>query len=420
MLVKNMTAIQSEEKNIIRELAKQVRDLAALDVNRERVRRIKDMHSLKPVRPPVWIDEIPWHEMDINGELTLHCASAEAQNMERYFRRILYRWKYIQADMVVEDAFYIYRKYRESGIGISINEQTIATNTANNIVSHHYEDQLDSEEKVDALKLPVIDTEPDTDRKNLEMADDILGGAMPVKLCGYGIYYAPWDQIAMFRGVENCFIDMISNPELIHKTIAKFTEIYTARYNQMEEQGLLDFNISALHCTPPYTDELPAPDYNGGNARFKDVWFRGMAQLFSSASPAMQDEFDLQYMLPMMEKCGLSYYGCCEPLDRVIPYLKKIRNMRKIGVSPWANVRSSAEQIGGSYVLARKPNPANVARDFSRETVANEIRETVEAAMANKCPYEFVLKDISTVNNNPQNLINWTKTVMDTIDGFYC
>jgi hypothetical protein len=187
----------------------------------------------------------------------------------------------------------------------------------------------------------------------------------------------------------------------------------------MEAQGLLDYNIPSLHCTPPYTNDTPALDYDGGKVRIKDVWFRGMAQLFSSTSPAMQDEFDLQYMRRIMDKFALSYYGCCEPLDKFIPYLKKVPNMRKIGVSPWANVCSCAEQIGGNYVLARKPNPANVARNFNKEIVEKEIVETIEACIENKCPYEFVLKDISTVNNNPQNLINWTKTVTDTIDRYY-
>ena len=410
--------INKADKTIIRELAKQVRDLAALDINRERIKRIKDMHSLKPGRPPVWIDEIPWHEMDIDNELSLRCQSKDGQQMETRLRRILYRWKHIQADMVVEDTYYVEKSYTESDIGIDVREQTTATNAANNIISHHYEDQLDSEDKLDALKLPVIRTEPETDMTNLEMANDVLDGILPVKLRGYAIYYAPWDLITRLRGIENCFMDMISNPDLIHKTIKKFTEIYTSRFNQMQEQGLLEFNIPALHCTPPYTNELPAPDYDGGKVRFKDVWFRGMAQLFSSASPQMQDEFDLQYMRPMMEKCGLSYYGCCEPLDRFIPWLKKIPNMRKIGVSPWANVRSSAEQIGGSYVLARKPNPANVAR-FDKTAVVNEIKETVEAALANKCPYEFVIKDISTVNFRPQNLIDWSDTVQETLDQYY-
>jgi hypothetical protein len=414
--MKNM--VSTQDKIVLRELAKQVRDIAAQDVNRERIRRIRDMHGLKPARPPVWIDEIPWHEMDIDGELIPQCETQEGRDMERHFRRVLYRWKHIQADMVVEDTYHVYKAYTDSGIGMQVNEETISTDSANHIVSHHYEDQLDEQEKIDALKMPVIEARPDEDQKKLEAAVEILDGIMPVKLRGYEIYYAPWDDIARYRGVENCYIDMASRPELIHKTIAKFSEIYTARYGQMEALGLLDFNLSSLHCTPPYTDELPAPDYSG-KVRFKDMWFRGMAQLFTSVSPAMHDEFDLQYMRPMMDKCALSYYGCCEPLDKFIPYLKKVPNMRKIGVSPWANVRSSAEQIGGDYVLARKPNPANVAREFNKEAVEKEIAETVEACLENKCPYELVLKDISTVGRRPENLISWVKTAQETIDRYY-
>jgi hypothetical protein len=143
-----------------------------------------------------------------------------------------------------------------------------------------------------------------------------------------------------------------------------------------------------------------------------------MAQMLATVSPAMREEFDLQYMRPFMERCAVSYYGCCEPLDNFISYLKTIPNMRKIGVTPWANARSSAEQIGGDYVMACKPNPANVNL-FNAETVRKEISNIVELAIANKCPYEFVLKDISTVAYKPQHLIDWNKTVMETLDQYY-
>jgi hypothetical protein len=59
-----------------------------MDVNQERICRIRDMHNLIPVRPPVWIEEIPWHEMDIDGELTPHCESGEGRKMEQRFRRV--------------------------------------------------------------------------------------------------------------------------------------------------------------------------------------------------------------------------------------------------------------------------------------------------------------------------------------------
>lgn len=411
--------MNARDKEIIRDLARRQMEIAVDDQNDERKKRIIDMHDLKSVRPPVWIDEIPWHEMDIDGELILHCESDDARRIEANFRRTLFRWKYFQADMVVEDTFYVSKSFESTSTGISIKEDIISTDANNPIVSHRYADQLDTEEQVDALKIPVITAHPEKDAIRLAEAMDLFSGIMPVKLRGHGIYYAPWDEISMLRGVEACLIDMLERPALIHKTIGKFTDIGLAKYTQMESLGLLDYNISSLHCTPPFTNDLPARDYQGGTVRLKDIWFRGMAQMFSSASPAMHEEFDLQYMRILMDKCGLSYYGCCEPLDKIIPYLKKIPNMRKIGVSPWSNVRSCAEQIGSDYVMARKPNPAAVAGSLDRDYIRKEITETIEACLDNKCPYEFVLKDISTVGHNPQNLINWTATVMETIDRYY-
>jgi hypothetical protein len=411
--------VTDRDKAILRGLARKQSDLAAMDTNLERITRIKDMNSLKLVRPPVWIDEVPWNEMDIGGELQLQCETEEGREMENFFRRSQFQWKYFQADMVIEEALYIKKAYTSTGIGVEINEKTVATDHDNEIVSHHYEDQLDTDEKLETLVIPVIQAQPESDRKRLQMMEEIFDGIMPVRLRGYWVQYSPWDDLVRYRGITNCLMDMIDRPEFIHKTIQRLTETGLAFWQQMEEQGLLDHNIQAVHSTPPYTDVLPSPDYDGKKTRLKDVWFRGKAQIFSSVSPAMQDEFDLQYMRQLMEKCGLAYYGCCEPLHKFISYLRKIPNMRKIGVSPWADVRSSAEQIGGDYVVARKPNPALVSGNFNTEAVEEEIIGTVEVCIANKCPYELVLKDISTVGHKPRNLISWVNTVSRVLDRYY-
>jgi hypothetical protein len=93
--------------------------------------------------------------------------------------------------------------------------------------------------------------------------------------------------------------------------------------------------------------------------------------------------------------------------------------MRKIGISAWADVKSSAEQIGNDYVFAYKPNPAYAAGDFNKNAVEKEITFVLEECIKNNCPLELVLKDISTVNYNPYNLINWTKTVMELVAKYY-
>jgi len=120
-----------------------------------------------------------------------------------------------------------------------------------------------------------------------------------------------------------------------------------------------------------------------------------------------------------MDRHALVYYGCCEPLDNKLGLLKTVPNIRKLGVSPWSNVRLCAEQMRGDYVFARKPNPAFVAGTFSAETVITEISETLEACIEHGCPCELVLKDISTVTYKPQNIIEWNKVVQETIDKFY-
>jgi hypothetical protein len=413
--------ISAQDTAILRELAKQYAEIAHDEVNQERVQRIKDMHSLKQVRPPLWFEQLPWHELNVDNQLTLRSESPFARNLEWALRETLFRWKYFQGDMVVSSIFYIQKAFTESSMGISIQENTAISDygSKSGVISHDFHDQLDTEEKVDALKIPVIQAQPAIDREKRECASETFDGILPVEIRGHAIYYNAWDLITRFRGITNCLADMIENPELVHHTIKKFEQIYTSKFIQMQEQGLLDFRFPSMNCTPTYAHELPAKDYDGGTIRFKDLWWCGTAQLMVSASPAMNEEFNLQYLKPFMAKCGMSYYGCCEPLDKVIPYLKKIPNLRKIGASPWTNLKSQAEQMGADYVLSRKPNPALVARVIDPDAIKKEITETIEICRENKTPFEYILKDISTVNSKVENLVEWTRIVTGVIDSYY-
>ena len=144
-----------------------------------------------------------------------------------------------------------------------------------------------------------------------------------------------------------------------------------------------------------------------------------MAQTFGVISPAMFEEFEVDYLLSVAKRFKYTYYGCCEPLDDKIGVLKKIPNLRKIGCSPWASVERCAEQIRGDYVLSRKPNPAHVAISTDPDVIRREVEETVKACIKYGCAYDYVLKDISTVSGRPENLIVWAQTVSDVLDKYY-
>ncbi|MBS6183231.1 MAG: hypothetical protein KH921_20965 [Erysipelotrichaceae bacterium] len=407
------------DKRVIGELSRRYREIAENEVNRERKQRLTRTNDLTSgLRPGVWIDEIPWHEMEIDGKLKLKCQDPFARNMEWFFRTTLFRWEYFQADMVVETFYPIAKSYSSTGNGLHIQEDIKSTDQANHIVSHAYIDSLKTEEDLARIHEPIITPHPEKDKKNAELASELLNGVLPVKFTGTPIYYVPWDEISMLRGVEPILYDMIDRPEFLHQIMEKYTANQKSYMLQLEKYGLLEDEPEHIHCTPPYTKSMP-PKEADGKVRLKNVWFRGTAQMFSTVSPEQHEEFEMTYIRPLMEMCGLAYYGCCEPLERNIPFLKTVPNMRKIGVSPWADIESCAEQIQGDYVYARKPNPAKVAACIDSEAIKKEIEDTIKVCIRYGCPYEFVLKDISTVSYKPGNLIEWNRIVQETIDKFY-
>ena len=411
--------MKQKELSVLRELARQYREIAEQEVNEERWRRMADTNDLTTgLRPTVLIDEVPWHEFLKYPEMKLVCEEPVLQEMETFFRRRLFQWKYFQVDMVAEPFYPVGKRFSCTGLGIRVQENIRKTDEQNHIVSHEYIDILATEEDLEQIKPPVVTYEAAKTEEALSQAREILGDILPARLVGANIYCAFWDEIARFRGVEDVLYDMVDRPEFVHATVQKFADWHMSYLNQMEELNLLEAHPSLLHCTPAYTRELPRADY-AGKTRLKDVWFRGMAQMLSTVSPQMFEEFELDYMRPLMERCGLVYYGCCEPLDDRISLLAAVPNMRKLGVSPWSDVEKCAEQIGSRFVAARKPNPAYVAVSLDERVVEKEIADTVKACLKNNCPYEFVLKDISTVSGKLENLSRWSQTVQRTLDKYY-
>jgi len=213
--------------------------------------------------------------------------------------------------------------------------------------------------------------------------------------------------------------DLIDRPEFVHKLMKKIFSIEMNTLDQLEEQNLLEYEQDLIHCAGAYSYELPGKDFDAGHVKAKNCWVAGAAQIFSEVSPAMHDEFEIEYMKPYYERFGLVNYGCCDPLHHKIDIIRKIKNVRTISISPWANVQAAAENMGRDYVMARKPNPSFLAMDtFDDKIITDDIKATLKACIENNTPCEFILKDITTVRNDPQRLSNWYKIVKATIENY--
>lgn len=403
---------------LLRELAKEYA-VCALDGRSAGRKELYRAHNaLEIVRPPVLIFEVPWGEFDGDPELALQCEAPHYRAIEGDLRRQLFQFRHFEGEYAVHDYWRSGVALDDSGDGLEESEDVIHSDTGTYIMSHSYHDCIpDAETFLRQIRTPVITLDRDQTDRRLTLADEVFHGILPVKKAGITLYLTAWDKLARHHGVENCLIDLVDDPEYAHLMVSRFTDNMIARMKQYEALNVLDTDPLYLHCTPAATRELPVKDMDKDDIKLKDVWARSMAQIFSAVSPAMHDEFDLQYAQKMFDLCGLSYYGCCEPLDTKIDRLRRFSNLRRISITAWADVDRAAEQIGGDYVLSYKPNPAFVAMPvFDPEPVRQEIRHVLDACLRYGTPCEFVLKDISTTAKRSANLTAWMDTVQSVID----
>jgi hypothetical protein len=73
--------VDKQDREILKDLGKQVAEIAALPVQQETISLWKASNGLRPERPMVMIDQIPWHEMEVDGELALQTKDAWCQHL---------------------------------------------------------------------------------------------------------------------------------------------------------------------------------------------------------------------------------------------------------------------------------------------------------------------------------------------------
>ena len=410
----------SNDIKIIRDLCKRYMEIATSEKHVKMRRRFRDVNDLKVVRPPLIIEEIPWEQMNYEHSLDCQCENPELRGMEYGLRVALFREKYFKCDNYIEPYWVVYKSYSSTGNGLdALCTEETRDGHHSSIKSHEYKDVLEDESSLEAFHLPVITAYPERDEYNVNHIKEIVGDTIPVILRGHGIYHAPWDLIARLRGVQPILYDMYDRPEYLIKIRQLYADAYRSEMDQMEALGLYEGygSTPVLHCTPGYVT-VPDNAPNGGRG-LGGTWYRTMAQMFSTVSPDDLYEFDVRFSIDLASRCAYTYYGCCEPLYDRIHIIKRIPNLRKIGVSPWSDVEISAREIKGDYVFSRKPNPAFVAINVDRDQVRKEAEETVKACLKYGCPCDITLKDISTVGDRPENLIIWAQTVSEVLDRYY-
>ncbi len=404
-----------EEKNCLYDLATQVREIARSDAMEGKRRLWRRQNSFQGERPLIYVRAFAFDEWF--DESVLKCVDPMLRAYERQLHMTLWRSR-LGDDYIVEPwlemgASYVMPNGERWGVPVSLGEKPVRGGAA------AFRPLL-TEEDFSCLRAApyVVDEEATALRR--EKLEAALGGALPVFVSRQGPY-TMWSgdistDLAKLRGLEQIMWDVYDNPEWLHSLLAFMRDSILENHAQAEAAGGYSLADHQNQCMP-YAMEMEDPDPAVTGVPRRRLWRFLAAQEFTGFSPEMFWEFILQYQQPILEAFGLTAYGCCEDLTGVIPYLRRIRNLRRIAVSPFANARRCAELIGRDYILSWRPNPSlMLATGLDEDLVRRHMREHFAVFRENRNAFDITLKDVETVSHRPENVRRWTEIVREEID----
>ena len=395
---------------ILRDLVKKYMDICMNGIQEKR-KLWRDHNSLIKTRPLILVgfppNEIP--------ECQTSCEDPFFRQYEQHFLNSLYHYK-IGDDSIFEPWLTIRAFFSHGGWGMGA--RWIRTDVPGGAA--RFDHPIKDLEDISKLVTPKHAINEEETSRRISRLKDAIGDIIDIDV-DRGPAYRVWSadistDLMYLRGLNQMMLDMSDNPEWLHGLLSFMRDGVLKTHEEAESAG--DWSLSSQENQAlTYSHELPDPKPNSGPVKRSSLWGFFAAQEFAQVGPEKYYEFLLQYQIPIMEKFGLVAYGCCEDLTHKIKYLKKLPNLRRIAVTPWADIRKCAEQIQQDYVISWRPNPSDmICCSFDPDHIRDVVRDAMEATRG--CHVDIHLKDTQTYQNEPDRGIKWMKIVREIVEHY--
>jgi len=409
--------LSDHDRDTLRRLAEGVARAAADPIMDER-RRLWLRFAANDAERPLVLAEVGGVRDEVLPDTILTCEAKWARNLERGLRTQLWEHETLRDDHVIEP-------------WIQVNWQVKVSNYGVEVVQHRPE----TEGKLGARRWdpPIRDLATDFDKLRPRTAtvdregtfawkahlESLFAGILPVRIRGgfwwtMGMTMTAIDLI----GLENLMLFMYDDPDGLHRLMAFLRDDHIALTDWYEREGLLSLNNENDYIgsgSRGYTAELPQPGQApDAPVRLQDLWGLSESQETVGVGPEQFEEFIFPYQRAVIERFGLCYYGCCEPVHNRWHVIKRFANLRRVSVSPWADEPFMAEACGRTVGYSRKPNPTLISTEnFDENAIRADLRRTLEVAKG--CNLEIIMKDVHTLNNEPARLPRWVALAREEI-----
>lgn len=371
----------------------------------------RDHNDLKPTRPLIFCDpENGWHE--IIPASSLQCEGLLARDWEFRLRKEIFWGDQMGDDRVIEPFFDVAHVHTDSGWGMK--EEKLGGDHGG---AYTWDPPMKSFDQMKDLHFPHIEIDHAATEQLLATARKVLGDLLTVRLRTkwWWTLGMTWTLVNL-RGMEQIMLDMYDSPADLKALMAFLRDGHLAKLKQLEDDGLLASNTDDYVGSGGfgYTRQIDSTDQVDPS----HMWGFAESQETVGISPQMFAEFVLPYQLPILERFALNCYGCCEPVHGRWELLKAIPNLRRVSVSPWADLRKMAEGLQDRFVFSCKPPPTDLSNPtMNEEAIRHRLRETL--AITRGCHLELVMKDNHTLGGNPTHPIRWCQLAREEVDRAY-
>jgi len=400
----------NRDRALVRDLCRQYLAITTEPVQEERRRLWRRLHSLRPVRPLIYVRAFAWSEMP---EARCLCADPFFRGWEAFFRHRLF-WHSLNDDSIFEPWVTV----PAVGVGWEWGLSGERHRSHERRGSYKIEYPIRAEADTERLRVPHHVVDEARTAEAVARVQAAIGDLIPV-VVDRGPVRRMWagdfsTDLGQLRGIEHFMLDMMDRPEWLHRLMRFLSDGVHQCHDEAEHAGdwrLIHHENQAM----PYAEELPDPSPNPNPVSRRQLWTFMAAQEFTLVSPAMHEEFLLRFQRPILEHFGLVAYGCCEDLTRKIVLLRTIPNLRRIAVAPVADVARCAEQIGRDYVISYRPNPAlAVSVGFDPDRIRTNLQRDFE--VLRESVFDITLKDVETVEYDPSRVHRWVTIVRSELE----
>ena len=415
--------VTDHDRDILLGLAQRVRAIADGPRNCEILRQWY-LHDECKAERPLLLTETDGGVQLVVPDFQLRCKEEWARGQEYGFLNTLIHVETIGDDWPVDPYVNCGWHYQISDYGLPFH-QTRPEESGVRGANHIDAVIKDLETEFHKLKPRTFGVNRDVSLATKAFLEEFYGGILGVRMRGN-----PWWTMGMTQtainiiGLESLMLYMYDQPEALHRLMAFLRDDHLALLQWLEREGLLNLNNESDYIgsgSRGYSRALPQPDWTPAMpVRVRDLWSLIESQETVGVGPDQYEEFIFTYENAIAEKVVRVYYGCCEPVNTRWNVLKKMANLKRVSISPWCDQAFIAKALGNRYGFSRKPNPTQVStRVFDEDLIRKDLSETMLLAKEHGCSLEIAMKDVHTLNGEPDRLTRWVQIARDVASRIY-